>query len=81
MRFFATIVAWSGEKDLAIERLKIVTQLPTGLSYGEPIDRIFLGSRPKFSGADAIRDSTNPHFRPYYFGFSKPGKASLVCGQ
>jgi len=57
------LAAWLGEKDLAIEQLKIVTQLPSGLNCGELIDRIFLGSRLKFAGADAIRGRLKPDFR------------------
>ena len=60
----AAIAAWLGEKDLAIEQLKIVTQLPSGLNYGELIDRIFLGSRLKFAGPDAIRGQLKPDFEP-----------------
>ncbi len=63
LAFLPLLAAWLGEKDLAIEQLKIVTQLPSGLNYGELIDRIFLGSRLKFAGADAIRDRLKPDFR------------------
>ena len=31
----AMIYAWVGEKDLAIERLAIAAQIPSGVSYGE----------------------------------------------
>ncbi len=33
--FYAVICAWSGERDLAIEQLKILAKNPAGASYGE----------------------------------------------
>ena len=35
MTYLATIYAWSGEKDAALEQLEKSTQHPTGVSYGE----------------------------------------------
>ena len=33
--FYAVICAWTGERDLAIEQLKILAKIPAGVSYGE----------------------------------------------
>jgi tetratricopeptide (TPR) repeat protein len=33
--FYAVICAWTGESDLAMEQLKILTKIPAGVSYGE----------------------------------------------
>jgi len=33
--FYAVICAWTGERDLAIEQLKILAEIPAGVSYGE----------------------------------------------
>ncbi len=33
--FYAVICAWTGERDLAIEQLKILAKIPAGISYGE----------------------------------------------
>jgi hypothetical protein len=35
LEYSAIIAAWSGEKDLAIERLKLATRLPNRLHYGQ----------------------------------------------
>jgi TolB-like protein/Flp pilus assembly protein TadD len=33
--FYAVICAWTGERDLATEQLKILAKIPAGVSYGE----------------------------------------------
>ena len=33
--YFAVIAAWAGEKDLALEQLEEVVQLPGPISYGQ----------------------------------------------
>ena len=33
--FFATICAWTGERDLAIEQLETLAKIPAGASYGD----------------------------------------------
>jgi hypothetical protein len=35
IEFFAIICAWVGEKDLALQQLKIATENPGALSYGQ----------------------------------------------
>ncbi len=35
IEYFAIICAWVGEKDLALEQLAVVVQLPGRLSYGQ----------------------------------------------
>ena len=35
IEFFAIICAWTGEKDLALQQLAIVTKIPNTLSYGQ----------------------------------------------
>jgi len=35
IEFFAIICAWVGEKDLALQQLKIATEIPGTLSYGQ----------------------------------------------
>jgi tetratricopeptide (TPR) repeat protein len=35
IKHMATIYAWVGEKDLALEQLALVAQLPAGVTYGE----------------------------------------------
>ena len=35
MTYLATIYAWCGEKDAALEQLETSVKLPDGISYGE----------------------------------------------
>jgi tetratricopeptide (TPR) repeat protein len=35
LKYLALIYAWSGEKDLAIQQLIIVTRIPSGVTYGQ----------------------------------------------
>jgi len=35
IQYFAVICSWTGEKDLALEQLRTLTELPSPLSYGE----------------------------------------------
>jgi hypothetical protein len=35
MTYLADIYTWCGDKDAALQQLKTVAELPTGISYGE----------------------------------------------